>query len=83
MSLQNLHKFISIDNRESEVATRCTIVDGWRPDIVCSINKLLITENCHAEIFKLAEEIFEQQDSPTNIIVVINESRRSSGEHSK
>ena len=30
-----------IDNRESEVAARCAIVDGLRPDIVASINELL------------------------------------------
>ena len=60
-----------IDNRESEVAARCAIVDGLRPTIVRSINELLINENCYVEVFKLAKEIFEQQDSPTNIKTVI------------
>ena len=69
-----------IDNRESEVATRHAIIDGLRPDIVTSINELLINENRYVEIFK---EVFEQQDSPTNIKIVINENKRSSGEHSR
>ena len=70
-----------IDNREFEVAARCAIVDGLRPDIVSSINELLINENRYVKIFKLAKEIFEQQDSPTNIKIVINENKRPSGEH--
>ena len=71
-----------IDNRESEVAARCAIVDGLRPDIVTDsrINELLINENRYVEIFKLAKEIFEQQESPTNII---NANKRPSGEHSR
>ena len=72
-----------IDNQESEVAARCTIVNGLRPDIVSSINELLINENRYVEIFKLAKEIFEQQDIPPNIKIVINENRRPSGEHSR
>ena len=72
-----------IDNRESEVAARCAIVDGLRLDIVSSINELLNNENCYVENFKLAKEIFEQQDSPTNIKIVINENKRPSGEHSR
>jgi len=52
-----------IDNGESEAATRCAIVNGLRPDIV-SINELLISENHYVQVFKLAKEIFEQQDSP-------------------
>ena len=72
-----------IDNQESEVAARCAIVDGLRPDIVTSINELLINENRYVEIFKLAKEVFEQQDSPTNIKIVINENKRPSGEHSR
>ena len=54
-----------------------------RPDIVASINELLINENRYVEIFKLAKEVFEQQDSPTNIKIVINENKRPSGEHSR
>ena len=72
-----------IDNRESEVAARCAIVNGLRPDIVSCINELPINENRYVEIFKLAKEIFEQQDSPPNIKIVINENRRPSGEHSR
>ena len=72
-----------IDNRESEVAARCAIVDGLRPDIVSSINELLINENRYVEVFKVAKEIFEQQDSSTNIKIVINENKRPSGEHSR
>ena len=62
-----------IDNQESEVAARCAIVDGLRPTIVRSINELLINENHYVDVFKIAKEIFEQQDSPTNIKIVINE----------
>ena len=54
-----------------------------RPTIVRSINELLINENRYVEVFKLAKEIFELQDSPTNIKIVINENRRPSGEHSR
>ena len=72
-----------IDNWESEVAARCAIVDGWRPDIVTSITELLINENSYVEVFKLAKEIFEQQNSQTNIKTVINENKRPSGEHSR
>ena len=72
-----------IDNRESEVAARCSIVDGLRPDIVSSINELLIDNNCYVEVFKLAKEIFEQQANPSNIKIVINESKRPLGEHSR
>ena len=73
-----------IDNRESEVAARCAIVDGSRPTIVRSINELLIKEIVMLKFSnRLAKEIFEQQDSPTNIKIVINENRRASGEHSR
>ena len=72
-----------IDNRESEVAARFAIVDGLRSGIVSSINELLINENHYVEIFKLAKEIFEQQDSPNNIKIVINENKRPSNEHSR
>ena len=72
-----------IDNQESQVATRCAIVDGLRPDIVSSINQLLIDHNHYVEVFKLAKEIFEQQDNPTNVKVVISEAKRPIGEHSR
>ena len=72
-----------IDNRESQVAARCAIVDGLRLDIVTSINELLINENSYVEVFKLAKEIFEHQESPTNVKIVINENKRPSGEHSR
>ena len=48
-----------IDNRESEVAARCAIIDGLRPDIVSSINELLFDDNHYVEVFKLAKEIFD------------------------
>ena len=72
-----------IDNRESEVAARCAIVDGLRPGIVSSINELLIDNNHYVEVFKLAKEIFEQQDNLSNVKIVINENKRPSGEHSR
>ena len=72
-----------IDNRESEVATRCTIIDGLRPDIVSGISELLFDDNHYVEVFKLAKEVFEQHDSPSNIKIVINENKRPSGEHSR
>ena len=31
----------------------------------------------------MAKEIFEQEDTPTNVRIVINETKRPSGEHSK
>ena len=70
-----------IDNQESQVATRCQIVGGLRPDIVSSINQLLHNDNHYVQIFKIAKEMFDQQDVPTNIRVVINERKRPGGEH--
>jgi len=70
-----------IDNQESQVATRCQIVAGLRPDIVSSINQLLHNDNHYVQIFKVAKELFDQQDVPTNIRVVINEAKRPTGEH--
>ena len=72
-----------IDSQESQVATRCRVVDGLRPDIVSNINQLLIDHNHYVEVFKLAKEIFEQQDNPANVKVVINEAKRPVGEHSR
>ena len=70
-----------IDNQQSQVATRCAIVDGLRPDIVSSINQLLLDCSHYVEVYiKLAKEIFEQKDCPVNIKVVINEA--NVGEHS-
>ena len=72
-----------IDNRESEVATRCEIVGGLKPDIVRTINQLLVDNNQYVEVFKLAKEIFEQQDNPSNIKIVINKNKRPLGEHAR
>ena len=69
-----------IDNRESEVATRCAVVDGLKPDIVSGINQLLVDDNHYVEVFKLAKEVFEEQDSPSNIKI---ENKRPTGEHSR
>ena len=69
-SHQNFAKFtLLIRNQQSRVATRYTIVDGLRPDIVNSINQLLLDCNHYVEVYKLAEEIFEQQD---NLILKIS-----------
>ena len=72
-----------IDNQDSEVATRCAIVDGLKPDIIRGINRLLHESHHYVEIFKVAKEIFEQEAVPTNVKVVINEAKRPSGEHSR
>ena len=72
-----------IDNQDSEVATRCAIVDGLKPDIIRGINQLLHDSHHYVEVFKVAKEIFEQEAVPTNVEVVINETKRPSGEHSK
>ena len=72
-----------IDNQESQVATRCQIVDGLKPDIVSSINHLLYHDNHYVQLFKVAKEIFDQQDEPINIKIVINETKRPTGEHSR
>ena len=80
------HKFSQIyfiDNEESEVATRSAIVIGLKPDIIRGINQLLHQTNHYVELFKVAKEIFEQEDTPTNVRIVINETKRPSGEHSK
>ena len=70
-----------IDNQESEVATRCQIVSGLRPDIVSNISQLLHNDNHYVKLFKVAKEIFDQQDVPSTIRVVINETKRPTGEH--
>ena len=70
-----------IDDWELEVATKFEIVNGLKPDIIRSINKLLHDSNYHVEVFKVAREIFEQESTPTNVKVVINETKRQSGEH--
>ena len=36
-----------------------------------------------SRLFKVAKEIFEQQDIPTNVKIVINETKRPSVEHSR
>ena len=57
--------------------------NSWwlRTDIVSNINQLLHKDNHYVQIFKIAKEIFEQQDVPTNIEVVNNETKRPTGEH--
>ena len=72
-----------IDNEESEIATRSAIVDGLKPDIIRGINNLLHENNHYVEVFKVAKEIFEQESTPTNVKIVINETKRPSGEHSR
>ena len=72
-----------IDSQNSEVATRCAIVDGLKPDIIRGINQLLHESHHYVEVFKVTKEIFEQEAVPTNVKVVINETKRPSGEHSR
>ena len=72
-----------IDNEESEVATRSAIINGLKPDIIRGINQLLHQTNHYVELFKVAKEIFEQEDTSTNVRIVINETKRPSGEHSR
>ena len=62
-----------IDNQESQVATRCQIVGGLRPDIVSSINHLLHNDIHYVKLFKVAKELFDQQDVLTNINVVMKQ----------
>ena len=72
-----------IGDEDSEVATRSTIMDGLKPDIIRGINRLLHEDNHYVEMFKVAKEIFEEDDTPTNVKIVINETKRLSGEHSR
>ena len=72
-----------IDDRESEIVTRSAIVNGLKPDIIRGINQLLHESNHYVELFKVAKELFEQENDPTNIKIVINETKRPSGEHSR
>ena len=65
-----------INNQESQVATRCQIVGGLRPDIVSNINQLLHNDNHYVQLFKVAKDFFDQQDVPTNIRVVISMKQR-------
>ena len=72
-----------IGDEDSEIGTRSAIVDGLKPDIIRGINQLLHNDNQYVEMFKIAKEILEQEDAPTNIKIVINETKRPSGEHSR
>ena len=72
-----------INNQQTEVATRCGIVDGLRLDIVRGITELLHDDNHYVQLIKVAKEIFEQHDEPANIRVVINENKRPVGEHAR
>ena len=58
-----------IDNQQTEVATRCGIVDTLRLCIVTGINELLHDDNHYVQLIKVAKEIFEQHDDPANIRV--------------
>ena len=58
-------------------------MDGLKPDIIRGINQLLHESNRYVEVFKVAKEIFEQEDTHTNVKIVINETKRPSGEHSR
>ena len=66
-----------MDSLASQVTARCNIVDGLMPEIVANINQVLSERN------HTAKEIFEQQDNPTSIKVVINEERRPPGAHAR
>ena len=68
-----------IDNQDSEVATRCAIVDGLKPDIIRGINQLLHESHHYVEVFKVAKGIFEQEPVPTNVKGVINEAKSHQG----
>jgi len=72
-----------MDDQESEIATRFAIVDGLKPDIIRGIDQLLHESNHYAEVFKVAKEIFEQEDAPTNVKIVNDETKRPLGEHSR
>ena len=79
-------KFVQIyfiGDEESEIATRTAIIDGLKPDIIRGINQLLHEDNQYVEMFKVAKEIFEQEGTPTNVKIVINETKRPSDEHSR
>ena len=49
-------------------------MDGLKPDIIRGINQLLHKQPI-CGTFKIAKEIFEQEDAPTNIKIVINETK--------
>ena len=59
------------------------IINGLKPDIIRGINQLLHQTNHYVELFKVAKEMFEQEDTPTDVRIVINETKRPSGEHSR
>ena len=63
------------------MAIRFQIFSGLRPDIVSNISQLLHNDNHYVKLFKVAKEIFDQQDVPSAIRVVINETKRPTGEH--
>ena len=55
-------------------------MDGLKPDIIRGINQLLHERNHYVEVFQVPKEIFEQEETPTNVRIVINETKN---EHSR
>ena len=65
------------------MAAGCATVDGLKPNIVSSINQSLFDDDHYVEAFKLVKEVFEQQASPSNIKIAINEDKRPLSEHAR
>ena len=42
-------------------------MDGLKPDIIRGINRLLHEDNQYVEMFKVAKEIFEEENTPTDV----------------
>ena len=53
-----------IDSQDSEVVTRCAIVDGLKSDIIRAINRLLHESYHYVEAFKVAKEILNKKLFP-------------------
>ena len=53
-------------DEESEIATRSTIVDGLKPDIIRDINQLLHNDNQYVEMFKMDRPLYldDPRDRP-------------------
>ena len=58
-------------------------MDRLKPNIIRGINRLLHEDNHYIEMFKLVQEIFKEEDTPTNVKIAINKTKRLSGEHSR
>ena len=58
-------------------------MEGLKPHTIRGINHLLHENNHYVELFKMTREIFERKNTPNDVKIVINETKRPSCKHSR